>query len=436
MKTIRGLSKLAAIFSVLTLQTLFAAHVTNLGPQLAGNASGVMAIWTYFNGSEYGIYQAQLPVGGSWSSPIQLTGTKQNCFYPAIAINSGGDILSAWQNASNAPADIQLAVNSFADMDAIIVTTPSFYASQHIPCSNPIPRLDNEGHGTAIWQGQTSSGYLMLGTECSISNLRAPIVTLSTPTTTNIFSDIVVKEDTGTAFVVWQQFYNSVQTIMAGSVTLDNVISGATPLSTLHAARPSLAVSSNDLVYATWWELNSSSTPVIKVTPLTDALATSITTLTLDNTQLMKSQLSVNASGNVLVVAEATLSDNTKAIATASKVNGTWSSVSLLSNDPTTTCQDPIVRLNNSNQGIALWQDTNGFIWTSLYSSGTWSTPTALSSSSYSCSCPALYLDPTGYAVAAWIAKSTADNITITIQSSTLSSFSGSWTAPSTISSP
>gem|GEM_PF-5346077 len=68
----------------------------------------------------------------------------------------------------------------------------------------------------------------------------------------NIFSDIVVKEDTGTAFVFWHQFYNSVQTIMAGSVTLNNVISDATPHSMLHATRPSIAVSSNDLVYATW----------------------------------------------------------------------------------------------------------------------------------------------------------------------------------------
>ncbi|TXG75991.1 hypothetical protein E6Q11_05725 [Candidatus Dojkabacteria bacterium] len=440
MRIIRGLSKLAVIFSALIHSCLVAEHPTMLGPQLAGNGSGVVAIWSSFNGAEFAIYQAKLPLSGSWSSPAKISSSSTNCLYPSLAMNSAGDILSSWQKASGAIPDIQLAVNTFSDITSTIITTASFFGSEHLSCGAPISRLDNAGNGTVIWEGRSSTGYLMLGTECTTSNLRAPVVTLSGINPQHVNADLVVQIPSGTSFVVWQEPINGLQTIKAASLTIDAELIGPVAISSSanSSSRPYLSLSSNGNVYAAWWE-NSNPYSTIVTTAISNSLDVSTSTISLENVSLIGPRIGANASGDILLVATAILSNGNTAVATAVKSGETWGGCTILSDPSTTSVAAPIVHLNDLGQGVALWQDTssaNGIIWGAIYNSGSWGAPTQLSSPLLNCSAPALYVDPSGYAVAAWIAESNTEGTAFSTQSSTLVSFLDSWSTPTTISTP
>jgi hypothetical protein len=77
--------------------TLSAAGGQAFNPTVAFDSAGnAIAVWDRFDGEYTFIQASQLPVGGSWTSPVNLSDKGQNSDFPQIAIDPSGYAVVNW----------------------------------------------------------------------------------------------------------------------------------------------------------------------------------------------------------------------------------------------------------------------------------------------------------------------------------------------------
>ncbi len=127
-------------------------------PQLAMNPQGdAVVVWERWNGSDFITQAVQLPAGGSWQSPVNISETGVDGEAPRVAIDARGDEVAAW-TSWNGSHDIADASEMAAGGSW---QTPVTLSSGVQESYNPRVAMSSNGEAVAVWGAYNGSGSVV-----------------------------------------------------------------------------------------------------------------------------------------------------------------------------------------------------------------------------------------------------------------------------------
>jgi PKD domain len=90
--------------------TLSAASGSNVRPEIAMDPSGdAVAVWEHLppGGGQTVVQASEMPAGGSWQTPLDLSETSKSSYAPSVAIDPEGDAVAAWEHEAGGLGIIQ-----------------------------------------------------------------------------------------------------------------------------------------------------------------------------------------------------------------------------------------------------------------------------------------------------------------------------------------
>jgi hypothetical protein len=429
----RGPYRCALVFSTFLSTLIYAYSPAPFGPKLSFDTDGnVVAIWSASSNGYSVIQQAQLPMGGSWTTPITLSSPTTNAFFPAIYLNESGTILSSWQINIGTNSTIAYTFNSLTGPTAPLTVSTPLFSLPGTPLS-PYAILDPDDRASFVFQSVSNSCYIPVGGMCSLSDRRFAGLPLSLIGSTSISYPSVAFDPIRDSHVfVWQQTNKAGSIIYAYTINnsgtaWENVVLSSPNIS---AYSPHIASHPSTVPAVTWHESSR-----IAVRPLN---GNSSSYLSLPGYTFSKPHLALNASSHMILSVEARQNSLSYIAAALYDPLTGWGPLAIISEVGDNQSTAPEGAITDAGDCIVIWQDKTtglGKIKTSTYPVGTlWHSPVTISDDSLNNSIPSIYLHNTGYTVAIWSALDSSHQSSV--YSTTCPSILGTWTSLPALSGP
>lgn len=379
------------------------SDLVDVAVDLSGNA---VAVWQGYDGSNYIIQSSSLPYGGSWSSPSNLSATLQDAQGPEVAVDSLGNAVAVWSRFDGTDSIIQgatlpiggswstavnisvsggnadspeLAMDFFGTVGNAVAIWHRYNGTNFIVQSSELPSggswstpvnispsgqdalipeiaVDPNGNALAICTRYDGTNFTTRSAIRMYGDTWGPSIVLSEPGQTASQGNVAVDKD-GNGVVVWSQFDGSNYVIQASYVPYGG--SWSTP--------QSISITGEDAF-----------TPMVVSDPAGNSVAVWVR---FDGT-------------NYVAQSSRTLSD------------GSWTTPVDISNSGVNVT-NVYIGLNTSGYAVAVWDEsdgTNSVIQSAtLPLNGTWSTPAAVSTPGNYAYLPVVGVDDTGNAVSIWL---------------------------------
>lgn len=227
-------------------------------PILAHDASGnFVAVWSRYDGQSSIIQSANLPINGSWSSPVNLSSTNGNADSATIALDTLGGIdnaVAVWHRFNG---------TNFVIQGATMPAGGNWTSAVNISASGRdalVPQVDIDQYGNSVITCIRYNGtdFDILCASQLYSQTWGPNFTLNVPGETTKQPAIAVNRLTGTAYVVWSQFNGDYDLINFSALPLGGSWSSAQTISltTQNSYTPYIVVDTLGNATAVWSSFN------------------------------------------------------------------------------------------------------------------------------------------------------------------------------------
>lgn len=343
-------------------------------PEIAHDKAGnVVAVWSLFDGTNSVIQSSHLPFGGSWTSPINISASGGNADSCTIAMDRFGNVgnaIAVWHryNGSN-----------FIIQGAQLPAGGSWSAAANISASGqdalvPEVDIDNNGNSVITYTRFNGTAFDILSSSQLYSQSWSPNFTLNLAGQTNAQPMVTMEPNTGIAYVVWSEFNGSNYIMTSSILPLGGSWSVATTVSALgedafiaDEAIPNFSIISRGNLVAIWVRYDGSN---YRLQGATYGLL-GILGLPVWSTPVYISQagmdvgnleICVDASGNALAIWDISDGTNSKIQSSYLPINGSWSTPV----DVSTAGQYaylPEADFDSSGNATAVWLESSGGIY-------------------------------------------------------------------------
>jgi hypothetical protein len=376
-------------------------------PVLAVDVSGnAIALWQAYDGTDYFIQAATLPFGSSWSSVATPSSSGPSTQTPGIAVDSSGNGVAVWAFFDGTSSRIQSANLPFGGS----WSTPTNISASGQDAYNPAIAMDKTGtvgNAVATWYrfDPTSSNFIVRAAGLPSGGSWGSYATLS-DVTENANSSFIGIDSSGNAYAGWSQFDGSNYMVLTSTLPFGSSWTTAVTL-TASGQDSFVPLGGNnpngDLILA--WSRYNGSNWIIEAANLPSGGSWSSTVdLSATGGDAIQPIVSIDSSGNAVAVWYRFDGSNW-IIQAASFVSGSWSS----SVDLTATGQDAFegnVVVDSSGNATAIWTRFDGSNYViqsaTLPFGSSWSSPVSISTTGYDSFSPTLGVDSSGNVVAIW----------------------------------
>lgn len=131
------------------------AYVPSVAMDSAGDA---LAMWDLYSGEHRVVQVAARPGGGEWQAPVDLSAADEDAYSPALAMDSEGDAVAAWELQSGSSWTVQSAVKPHGGewQAPIAVSAATEYGELF-----PQVAIDSHGDALAAWELDNGTSYLV-----------------------------------------------------------------------------------------------------------------------------------------------------------------------------------------------------------------------------------------------------------------------------------
>lgn len=360
----------------------------------AGNA---VAVWRFFNGSNFIIQAATLPFGGSWTSPVQISTPGEDSRTPQVGVDDAGNAVAVWRGGNNI---IQAATLPFGGSWTAPV---SLSAAQ--PLSDPLPQVavDPAGDAVAVWVFASGANNFIQAAKLPFGGSWTAAVNLSVVSTLVNHPQVAI-DPSGNAVAVWERFNGSNFIIQAATlIPFSNGWSAPFDLSALgqnsFEAQVSLDAAGNAVII---WINSTTNTIQASTLPFNTGTPTSPVDIA---PGLDSPQVAVDPAGNAVAVWFGAEGGNSVIFSSTLPFGGSWTTpvrISALGEDATS----PQVVVDPAGDAVAVWSRFNGthfVIQLAVLPFGeTWTSPVNVSASNVDSFEPQLGIDDAGNVVVVW----------------------------------
>lgn len=128
------------------------------GAQLAINAGGdAIVAWTTWNGSSNHVVAAELPAGGTWQTPAQISNAGSEDVNPQVAIDEQGDVVAVWEHNNGGQQVVQAAQ---MPAGGAWQSTASQLSESGEPAYGPQLASNAQGDAVVVWERWDGNGYV------------------------------------------------------------------------------------------------------------------------------------------------------------------------------------------------------------------------------------------------------------------------------------
>jgi YD repeat-containing protein len=396
----------------------------------ASNGTYGAVAWVQSDGTVNRLYASRWN-GTSWSAAtIVDAGNGNASAQPAVGIDASGNMTVLWQQ-SNGTANA-IYSNRFSNSSGTWGGATQLSASSSTAANNAQIRLDSSGNAFAIWR---QGGNLFERHYATSSGTWSTQTTLSV--NTNAISAPSLSVDAaGNALAAWIQSNGTTPVVYATRFSASGgTWSTAAPIETSTATLPTTqgdvvtsingsraaigwlqSNASQNSTYAATYNGSTWSAPTLLSPNLGGAAATP--------------SIAMDANGNVSALfQQADSTGRTWAyLSQLAAATGTWGSAAPLATPAYPGVNTPTVGYDAAGNAIAVWA-SGGNMFVDRYShlTATWSAPIQLNTLSATASSPTLAVDAAGNAIVGWVQS---DGTAQSAYAARYSASSGTWSAP------
>lgn len=169
-----------------------------------GDVGNAVAVWHRYNGSNYIIQAATLPSGGSWTLPADVSPSGEDALVPAVAVDDQGNATITCLRYDGANYDVRSASQLYSQPWG-----PTFSLSSPGDATNfPSVTVDANGNAMVAFSQYNGSNYVVMTSILPPGGSWSEAVQISDDGQ-NAYSPLVVMEPGGDATVIWAQFNGS-----------------------------------------------------------------------------------------------------------------------------------------------------------------------------------------------------------------------------------
>jgi hypothetical protein len=200
-------------------QRISAAGPSAQGAKVGVDAAGdVTVVWEQGEGETFVIYEADLPVGGSWSAPHAISDVAGNSRVPALAVSPAGESTVLWSEEE--PESTHIRIRGSWRPQGGSWTTPIWLDSATQLGWNPQLGVAANGTVTAAWE-EWSAGANAIETATHPEGGGWSAVDVLLPKTSHEFyasSPSLSVAPTGAAAIVWRDEIEAEGNVIEGAV--------------------------------------------------------------------------------------------------------------------------------------------------------------------------------------------------------------------------
>jgi hypothetical protein len=357
------------------------------GAQLAIDSNNnIVAIWIRFNGGDFIIQSStSTDQGDSWSTPVNLSVVALSASNPQLAIDSNNNIVAIWQRSDGPDTIIQ---SSTSTDQGSSWSTPVDLSEVGQDAGDPQLAIDSNNNIVAIWQ-RSDGANMIIQSSTSTDQGSSWSTPVDLSEVGQDAGDPQLAIDSNNNIVAIWQRSDGANTIIQSSTSTDQGSSWSTPVdlstATQDAAKPQLAIDSNNNIVAIWQRSDGTNT-IIQSSTSTDQGSSWSTPVDLSEAgqDADNPQLAIDSNNNIVAIWYR--SDGTNTIiqsSTSTDQGANWSTPVNLS-EAGQDALDPQLAIDSNNNVYAIWYRSNGTNTiiqssTSTDQGANWSTPDNLS---------------------------------------------------------
>ena len=222
-------------------------------PVVAVDAEGAATmVWVSLEGSDSTVLYATHPVGGTWSTPDELSAPGAVEAEPDLAVDAAGDAVAVWTQDFGAVTAVQAATRPAGGFWSGPVTLSDATAD----ADQPSVGIDGSGNAVALWSADLDGTDAVVGATKSLGGAWSGLYPLSDPEN-GAGHPMVAVAPNGGATAVWTHFdptalTNVVETASRPSAADAFGSSEIISPTTAWAGRPAVAVNAAGAATAAW----------------------------------------------------------------------------------------------------------------------------------------------------------------------------------------
>ena len=195
---------------------------SRVGIDAAGNAT---AVWTQSDGTHSIARAAERPVGGSWSTPVDLSGSVGDAEIPTVAVDPAGDVIVAWKERTSGSEAIEVSYKpaggswegpAAVEFGSAVVETPAV-------------AIDDTGDAVVIWRQEVGGNHMIFAVSLSGGAWEAP--TAISISALDAEAPDLAMSPSGTAAAVWQSSSGATSVVESSALPLGGSWSAAEAIS-------------------------------------------------------------------------------------------------------------------------------------------------------------------------------------------------------------
>jgi LPXTG-motif cell wall-anchored protein len=218
--------------------------------QITVSSTGLAtAVWARDDGSNFIIESSTSQNGGAWSTPVNLTLTGQDAFFPQITVSSTGLATAVWQRNDGSDDIIQASTSQ----NGGAWSTPVNLSAANGDASGAQVTVSSTGLATAVWQRYDGSDEIIQASTSQNGGAWSTPVNLSAANGYASDAQVTVSS-TGLATAVWYRYDGSEYIIQSSTSQNGGAWSTPADLSATggDAFDAQVTVSSTGLATAVW----------------------------------------------------------------------------------------------------------------------------------------------------------------------------------------
>jgi hypothetical protein len=184
-------------------------------PQVAIDSQGdAIAAWTTDNGSHDLIDASELPAGGSWQTPAQISGSSEDAEQPHVAMNGDGDAVIAWTMWNGSTDAIEAAeLPAGGTWQA-----PAQISNAGSEDSGPQVAIDEHGDVVAVWEHNNGGQEVVQAAQLSAGGSWQSTASQLSESGQSAYNPELASNPQGDAVVVWERYNGSDQIAQAAQL--------------------------------------------------------------------------------------------------------------------------------------------------------------------------------------------------------------------------
>jgi len=171
--------------------------------QVAIDSQGdAVAVWQFWNGEPHGVQASEMPAGGSWQTPLDISESGMLSLHPSVAVDPGGDAIATWEVDEGAGHFVAQASSMPAGGSW---QTPVQLSEAGESAGRASIAFDPHGDAVAVWSASNGAGSIVQASSMPAGGSWQTPVQLSEAGEYALDSTVAV-DSHGDAVAVWERF--------------------------------------------------------------------------------------------------------------------------------------------------------------------------------------------------------------------------------------